>query len=104
IKVDNKRPPGIPEPVTARRESGHVCPLRRFRLRASRTWRRAREDLRDSWAKAQAIELRPHATQQTLIVGFALRGVADQLTRSDDARKQLWPEIGHCCPLSKLSL
>jgi hypothetical protein len=37
-------------------------------------------------------------------VGFALQGAADQLTRSDDALKQLWPVIGHSCPLSELWL
>ena len=37
-------------------------------------------------------------------VGFALKGAADQLARSDDALKQLWPATGHSCPLSELWL
>jgi hypothetical protein len=36
-------------------------------------------------------------------VGFALRGAADQLARSDDALKQPRLVSGHGCPLSILS-
>ncbi len=42
--------------------------------------------------------------QHACIVGFALRGAADQLARSDDALKQPWPVPGHGCPLSELCL
>jgi hypothetical protein len=45
-----------------------------------------------------------YPTQSLCFVGFALKGAADQLARSDDALKQLWPVTGHSCPLSELWL
>jgi hypothetical protein len=48
-----------------------------------------------------AVAIQP---SELCFVGFALQGAADQLARSDDALKQLWPVTGHSCPLSELWL